>query len=66
MKLQVNGKEQECSEGIFLTDLIEQLALPIEGLVAVVADEVVPASDWKDCSLNDGMKIEFLNFVSGG
>lgn len=66
MKIFINGKEGLVEEGVSLASVIEESKLPVEGLVVVIGDDVIPREKWDTLLLEPEMKIELLNFVSGG
>ena len=66
MKITVNGVVETISEEFTLAKLVEIKAIPTEGLVLVVDDDVVKSDIWSSTFLKEGMNIELLNFVSGG
>ncbi len=66
MKITINGEEREISEGTTLQKLIEQLGLEDKVMAAAVNMEVVKQQKWSETILQDGDKIELLDFVGGG
>ena len=66
MKITINGEEREMNEGTTLQKLIEQLGLEDKVMAAAVNMEVVKQKKWSETILQDGDKIELLDFVGGG
>ncbi|MFT7859939.1 MAG: sulfur carrier protein ThiS [Sulfurimonas sp.] len=66
MKLIINGKEKEFSEDITLLEVLKQLSLEEKVMAAAVNMEIVKQDAWDQCKLQDGDKLELLDFVGGG
>lgn len=66
MNLMVNGESEILDEGVTLADLVARTGIPEEGLVTVVGDDVIAPESRSAMALKEGMKVELLNFVSGG
>lgn len=66
MVIFVNGKELEFADAITLGALIESLSLDGKVMAAAVNMEIVKQDRWSGHRLNDGDKIELLDFVGGG
>lgn len=62
----VNGKELEFADVITLGALIENLSLEGKVMAAAVNMEIVKQESWGSHRLNDGDKVELLDFVGGG
>jgi len=66
LKLTVNGKESEMSDGMTVQDLVRHLGLD-GGPVAVERNlEVVPRAEHPMAVLRDGDVVEIVHFVGGG
>jgi sulfur carrier protein len=66
MKIFINGQEQEVEENITVDELIEFLKIRERTMATAVNMKIVKEWDWIGYTLNDGDKIEFLQFVGGG
>ncbi|MBD3797179.1 MAG: sulfur carrier protein ThiS [Campylobacterales bacterium] len=66
MKLIINGNEKEFSEGVTLLEVLRQLSLEGKVMAAAVNMEIVKQDAWDKCILNEGDKLELLDFVGGG
>jgi sulfur carrier protein len=68
MRLIVNGEERHVAAGATVAQLLGELQAPPAGRgVAVAVDaEVVPRSDWEQCVLREGSRVEVLIAVQGG
>jgi len=66
MKVIVNGQTRELKEGITLEDVLKDLSLEGKVMAAAVNMNIVKQDNWKNYNLNDGDKLELLDFVGGG
>ena len=66
MTIIVNGQEKEFSEKITLGGLLEELSLESKVMAAAVNMNIVKKNNWGSYILNDGDKLELLDFVGGG
>ena len=66
MKLFVNGENKEFSEGISVEELIRQLGVRKETVVAEVNRKIVQAGQRDSWKLSDGDTVELIQFVGGG
>lgn len=66
MKISVNGKEREVSDGTTLAQLIATLELKTDRIATERNLDVVPKSKYPDTKLADGDKLEIVTFVGGG
>ena len=66
MKLIINGETQEFLEGITLLEVLKALNLETKVMAAARNMEIVKQDQWESCVLNDGDKLELLDFVGGG
>ena len=66
MKIIVNGQEKECIEKITLAELLSELSLDGKVMAAAVNMNIVKQDSWSLHVLNDGDKLELLDFVGGG
>ncbi|NLU83160.1 sulfur carrier protein ThiS [Rhodococcus sp. HNM0569] len=61
----VNGEEHEFAEPITMTELLQRLSLPSQGIAVAVDGAVHPRSRW-DEPVGRGWQIEILTAVQGG
>ena len=66
MKIEVNNKVYEISEGYTLTDLLEVLELQPLGIAFAINNKVIKKTDWDDFVLMEGMKVTVIKAVCGG
>jgi len=66
MKIIINGQEKEFEQNITLDIVLDTLDLNGKVMAAAVNMEIVKQDAWKDYRLNDGDKLELLDFVGGG
>jgi sulfur carrier protein len=66
MKLIINGNEKEFEENMTLLAVLKKLSLEDKVMAAAVNMEIVKQDAWDKCQLNDGDKLELLDFVGGG
>lgn len=66
MKLIINGTEKEFRAEITLLEVLKELSLEDKVMAAAVNMEIVKQDAWDECRLNDGDKLELLDFVGGG
>ncbi len=66
MKVICNGKERRIEAGISLKDLIIQLELNPDTVVAECNGIIVRREEYGSLQLSDGDKLELIRFVGGG
>ena len=66
MKLTINGEIKEFPEGLSLEELIRQLGVRKETVVAEVNRQIVQNEKRAECRLSDGDQVELIQFVGGG
>ena len=66
MKIIVNGENKEYSENTTLLQMLNDLNLSDKVMAAAVNMNIVKQDAWDVHILNDGDKIELLDFVGGG
>jgi len=66
MKIIINGEEKEFAQDSTLKNVLEILGLSTKVMAAAVNMEIVKQDIWKTHILNDGDKLELLDFVGGG
>lgn len=65
MKLKVNDQEVETG-AINLHELSQELELPSAGVAVAVNQHMIPRTEWKTFTLNDGDNILIIKAVCGG
>ena len=66
MKLFINGENKEFTDGISLEELIRQLGVRRETVVAEVNRNIVQAAQRAEWKLSEGDQVELIQFVGGG
>ena len=66
MKVVVNGKEHEFQENITLQEVLELLQIADKVMAAAINMEIVKKEKWSSQILQEGDKLELLDFVGGG
>lgn len=66
MKIVLNGENRELHESISLLTLMEQEGVTDKVMAAAVNMQIVKKEDWGTKSLEEGDKVELLQFVGGG
>lgn len=66
MKIVLNGEQREFQEGITLGTLIQKEGVSEKVMAAAVNMQIVKKEDWSIRKLEEGDKIELLQFVGGG
>jgi len=66
MNIIVNGQEKEFKIAITLLELLKELDLEEKVMAAAVNMDIVKQNSWDEYILNDGDKLELLDFVGGG
>jgi len=66
MQIIINGEIKEFKEKITISELLNQLSLDGKVMAAAINMEIVKKDNWKIFYLNDGDKLELLDFVGGG
>ncbi len=66
MRLTVNGEVREAPDSATLAELLASLGIE-SGRVAVERNcEIAPRSQWSAIALEDGDRLEIVQFVGGG
>ena len=66
MNIVINGEEKSFVENISLMGILKELSLEGKVMAAAVNMEIVKQDSWDTYRLNDGDKLELLDFVGGG
>ncbi len=66
MKLIINGETREFGAEKTLLEILSELSLDGKVMAAAVNMQIVKQDKWDSYRLNDGDKLELLDFVGGG
>ncbi len=66
IKIRINGTTKQISPNISITDLLNELALPKEGIAVAVNGEVIPRDQHGLILINEEDQIEVIRAVAGG
>lgn len=66
MKLYINGKVAEMSEGLTIAGLLGEKGLNPETVIIEHNLELVKRESWADIVLKENDQLEILSFVGGG
>ncbi len=66
IKIRINGTTKQISPNISITDLLNELALPKEGIAVAVNGEVIPRDQHGLTLINEEDQIEVIRAVAGG
>jgi sulfur carrier protein len=68
MKVLLNGREAELTDGATVRAAVDALDLPApdRGIAVAVDAEVVPRGAWDTHELSDGARVEVLRAIQGG
>lgn len=65
MKIKVNGETKNTNSKTIL-ELLDELGIEEKVMAAAINLDVVKKEHWQTHPINEGDKIEFLQFVGGG
>lgn len=65
MKVQVNNKEVQ-TDAHTLSQLMEELALPTQGIAVAVNNRIVPRTAWAEQALQENSSIVIIKAACGG
>ena len=66
MNIIINGKSKDFLDGITVMNLLKELSLEGKVMAAAINMEIVKQDTWNTHILQDGDKLELLDFVGGG
>lgn len=66
MNIIVNGETRKFKNESTLLEILNELSLESKVMAAAVNMEIVKQDSWNSYKLNDGDKLELLDFVGGG
>ena len=65
MKILVNNKETELTQGNTLADVARQLELPAQGAIAL-NNRMIPRAQWAEQTVKDGDSLVIIKAACGG
>lgn len=66
MHISINGKSEEFVNSVSIAELIKGKCLDAETLVAELNREIIPGEKFAETRLQDGDRLELVQFVGGG
>jgi len=66
LKLLINGENKEFANGLSLEEIIRQLGVRKETVVAEVNRQIIQTDKRAALKLSDGDQVELIQFVGGG
>ncbi len=66
MNIIVNGENRSFTDAMSLKSILEELCLVGKVMAAAVNMEIIKQDSWNTYTLEDGDKLELLDFVGGG
>lgn len=66
MKLLVNNKETELTQGQTIAALAQQLELPAQGVAIALHNHMVPRTEWEHTVLKEGDSLVIIKAACGG
>jgi sulfur carrier protein len=62
----INGEQREFNTNATIAEVLKELSLEGKVMAAAVNMDIVKQDKWNNHILNDGDKLELLDFVGGG
>lgn len=66
MKIQVNNKETELTQGNNVASLAQQLKLPQQGVAVALNNHMIPRSQWAEQEIKEGDSLVIIKAACGG
>ena len=66
MKIKINGIEKDIPKNTTIKELLSSLGILDKTMAVAVNMKIVKKDEWDKTKLNEGDKVEALNFVGGG
>ena len=66
MKIQLNGKEQEITEGLTVSDLLLKWKIRPELVAVEVNEHLLQKLDYESTKIKAGDNVEFVFYMGGG
>ncbi|MBM6656669.1 sulfur carrier protein ThiS [Bacteroides mediterraneensis] len=66
MKVLVNNKETELTQGQHIAALAQQLELPTQGVAIALHNRMIPRAEWEHTVLKEGDSLVIIKAACGG
>ncbi len=66
MKVIINGEEGELPPTMSVAELLARLSIRTKGIAVERNLQIVPRSEYSECRLSDGDRLEIVTLVGGG
>lgn len=66
MRVTLNGEARDLSEGLSVSDLVDELGLNARRIAVEVNRDIVPRDGYSRCALHEGDVVEIVQFIGGG
>jgi len=66
MNIIINGEARDFSDGLSVLRILQELSLEGKVMAAAINMEIVKQDTWNTYIVQDGDKLELLDFVGGG
>ena len=66
MKIKVNNKETELTQGNNVASLAQQLELPEQGVAVALNNRMIPRSQWAEQEIKEGDSLVIIKAACGG
>lgn len=66
MRVTLNGEARDLSEGLNVSDLVDELGLNTRRIAVEVNHDIVPRDGYASCALREGDVVEIVQFIGGG
>ncbi len=66
VKIQCNGRQQTLAEDTTLAELLDDLGLPADSVVAEINKKIIDRDQYATFKLSSGDQVELIRFVGGG
>ena len=66
MKILVNNKETDLTQGNPLADVARQLELPAQGVAIALNNRMIPRAQWAEQAVKDGDSLVIIKAACGG
>ncbi|HHD56412.1 MAG TPA: sulfur carrier protein ThiS [Desulfobulbaceae bacterium] len=66
VKIQCNGRQQTLADGATLAQLLDELGLPADSVVAEINKQIIDRDQYATLKLSSGDQVELIRFVGGG
>lgn len=66
MKIKVNNKETELTQGNNVASLAQQLELPQQGVAVALNNRMIPRGQWTEQEIKEGDNLVIIKAACGG